>query len=178
MDFKKRDLDFLAPSPVTLLLILVFSFIHALDGVNMKETQSPAPVCDRAAAGSDPCIQACHPSEVALRIHFACCIFRSIELRVLCPAREPPIFPVARSMSSLSDAIPYLQSSCRNRGKFTFFNSVRSLLTVPVPKLRLERRLFAPVCPSAPRMCSRYCTTLMTSSRRLRAGSYTLASLQ
>ena len=52
-------------------------------------------------------------------------------------------------MSSLSDAIPCLQSSCRNRcligesgrvaaTKFNFFNSVRSLLTVPVPKLRLE----------------------------------------
>ena len=37
-----------------------------------------------------PCIQACHPSEVALRIHFTCCIFLSIELRVQCPAREPP----------------------------------------------------------------------------------------
>ena len=42
-----------------------------------------------------------------------------------------------------------LQPTCRTRGligesgrdaatKFTFFNSVRSLLTVPVPKLRLE----------------------------------------
>ena len=52
-------------------------------------------------------------------------------------------------MNSLSDAIPCLQSSCRTRGligesgrdaatKFTFFNSVRSLLTVPVQKLRLE----------------------------------------
>ena len=62
----------------------------------------------------------------------------------------PTIFPNARSVSSLPDAIPCLQSSCRNRGligesgrdaatKFTFFfNSVRSLLTVPVPKLRLE----------------------------------------
>ena len=108
-----------------------------------------------------PCIQACHPSEVALRIHFTCCVF-------LRPAREPPnlldlsrgkqlsialppvptIFPVARSMSSLSDAIPYLQSTCRTRGligdsgrdaatKIHFFNSVRSLLTVPVPKLMM-----------------------------------------
>ena len=49
----------------------------------------------------------------------------------------------------LADAIPCLQSSCRNRGligksgrdaatKFTFFNSVRSLLTVPVPVHRWE----------------------------------------
>ena len=61
----------------------------------------------------------------------------------------PPFFPVARPMSSVSDATPRLQSICRNRGligesgrnaakKFPFFNSVRSLLTVPVPKLRLE----------------------------------------
>ena len=52
-------------------------------------------------------------------------------------------------MSSLSDAIPCLQSTCRTRGLigesgcdaatiFTFFKSVRSLLTVPVPNLRLE----------------------------------------
>ena len=51
-------------------------------------------------------------------------------------------------MSSLSDAIFCLQSTCRARGligesgrdaatKLTFFNAVRSLLTVPV-KLRLE----------------------------------------
>ena len=117
-----------------------------------------------------PCTQACHPSEVALRIHFACCIFLGIELRVQGPARELPnlldlsrgrqlsrsrgdctasSFPIARSMSSSSDAIPCLQSSCRNRcligqsgrdaaTKFNFSNSVRSLLTVPVPKLRLE----------------------------------------
>ena len=123
-----------------------------------------------------PCIQACHPAEVALRIHFTCCVFLSIELRVQrpasnsgsnaphesplsssisaevsnCPVIEeialpsvPTFFPVSRS------AIPCLQSTCRNRGligesgrdaatKFVFFNSVRSLLTVPVPKLRLE----------------------------------------
>ena len=87
-----------------------------------------------------PCIQACHPSEVALRIHFACCIFLSIELRVQRPAREPltssisaevgncpsieetalpPVpssFPIARSVCSSSDALPCLQSTCRTRG--------------------------------------------------------------
>ena len=71
----------------------------------------------------------------------------SIEENALPPV--PTIFPVARSMSSLSDAIPSLDSTCRARGlsgesgrdaatKFTFVNSVRSLLTVPVPKFRLE----------------------------------------
>ena len=102
----------------------------------IKDTESSASLTARRR-DRIPCIQACHPSEVALRIHFACCIFLSIELRVQCPAREPPdlldlgrgrqlsrnrgdctasSFPTARSMSSLSDAIPCLQSSCRNRG--------------------------------------------------------------
>ena len=107
-------------------------------------------------------------SEVALRVHFTCCVFLSIELWIQRPLTSsisaevgncseveetalhpcPTSFPIARSMSSLSDAIPCLQSSCRNRGligesgrddatKFTFFNSVRSLLTVPVPKASL-----------------------------------------
>ena len=29
-------------------------------------------------------------SEVALRVHFSCCVFLSIDLQVQCPAREPP----------------------------------------------------------------------------------------
>ena len=80
------------------------------------------------------CKQACHRSEVALRVHFTCCVFLSIKLKIQCPALESPnlldlsrgrqltalplvptSFPIARSMSSLSDAIPCLQSSCRIR---------------------------------------------------------------
>ena len=175
----------------------------------MKETQSPALVCNRAAAGSDPVHTGLPPirgrSEKTFHVlhlpqhRTLGPMPRSISAEVSnCPEVEtalrsiPTIFPVARSTSSLSDAIPCLQSSCRTRGltgesgrdaatKFTYFNSVRSVLTVPVPKLRLELDLedeFTPVCPSAPQMCSRCCTMLMTSSRRLRAGSYTLASLQ
>ena len=56
---------------------------------------------------------------------------------------------VARHNLRHSAELAMIQSSCRNRGllgesgrdaatKFTFLNSVRSLLTVPVPKLRLE----------------------------------------
>ena len=67
----------------------VFFFHSCSDGVNTKR-QSPAPVCDRAAAGSDPVQTGLPPSEVALRIHFTCCVFLSIELLVQRPAREPP----------------------------------------------------------------------------------------
>ena len=103
----------------------------------------------------------------------------------------PPFLPVARSVSSLSDATPCLQSTCRNRGligesgrdaatKFPFFNSVRSLKTVPVPKLRLEldreddSLLFVRVLLSK---CSRCCATLMTSSGQLRSISWMSGSL-
>ena len=37
-----------------------------------------------------PCLQACHLSEVALRVQLVSHFFLSIELQVQCPAREPP----------------------------------------------------------------------------------------
>ena len=142
------------------------------DGVNNKR-QSPALVCDRAAAGSDPVHTGLPPirgrSENTFHVlrlpqhrtpgptpRTRALLTSSISAEVSnCPSIEetsllPPFFPVARSMSSLSDAIPCLQSTCCTRGlicesgrdaatKFTFFNSVRSRLTVPVPKLAFKR---------------------------------------
>ena len=97
-----------------------FSFLHSCsDGVIFKRHRVQRQSVTVRRRDRIPCIQACHPSEFALRIHFTCCIFLSVELRVQRLAREPPslldlsrdllheialpsiptIFPVARSIS-------------------------------------------------------------------------------
>ena len=157
-----------------------------------------------------PCIQACHPSEVAVIVRFACCSSSASNSGSNAPHESLPTSSISAEVSksshrgdcaaisshhfsncsiheSSSDAIPCLQSTCRNRGliggsgrdaatKFTFFYSVRSLLTVPVPKLCLEldREDDSLLFVRVPHECA----LLMTSSSRLRAGPYTLASLQ
>ena len=53
-----------------------------------------------------PCKQACHPSEVALRIHFTCCVSLSIGLRVQHPPPEPTPKPLVRKKKKVRTNLP------------------------------------------------------------------------
>ena len=107
----------------------------------------------------------------------------------LCCHQFPTIFPVARFMSSLSDAIPSLQSTYRNRSesgrdaatKFNFFSILFDRFRqcpFQSSAWSLTEKRIRPFVRGAPRMCSRCCATLLTRSSRLRVGSHTLANLQ